>query len=473
MAQESSLLIRGLRLRDLVLFNLVAVLGLRHLATSAKFGPSSLVIWILAALLFFIPQGLAVIELSSRFPQEGGIYAWTKKALGERHGFLCGWCYWINNVLYYPNLLISTAGIATYVIGKGDSGLKDDWTYVLISTLVALWFAVILNIVGLGTGKWLQNAGGLGTYIPGVILIALGIFGLISTAPANEITLATLKPDLTNFSSLNLLASIAFAFAGLELASTMGDEIENPKRNLPRSVFIAAPLIALAYILGTGTVLWFVPNSEINLVAGFLQAISKGAERLGSGLSWLAPVCAALYTIGSIGGIGAWLIGPARVAFVIGLDSYFPPAFGRVHPRWHTPYVAILVQAVLATLFLLLSVVGQGTTVETVYLILLDTQLLIYFIPYLYLFIVFLIHRFRGSEGGDITLAPGGTIGALILGLSGLGVTLFAMIVAMIPPEGTGDPWLFRIKVIGGALGFVLIGVAIYVRAKWKNKSAA
>jgi amino acid transporter len=472
MAQASSPLVRGLRLRDLVLFNIVAVLGLRHLATSAKFGPSSLVIWILAALLFFIPQGLAVIELSSRFPQEGGIYAWTKNALGERHAFLCGWCYWINNVLYYPNLLISTAAIATYVIGQGDSGLKGDWTYVLISTLVALWFAVILNIVGVGTGKWLQNAGGLGTYIPGVILIALGLYGVISTAPANELTLATLKPDLTNFSSLNLLATIAFAFAGLELSSTMGDEVENPKRNLPRSVFIAAPLIALAYVLGTGTVLWFVPISEINLVAGFLQAISNGAERLGSGLAWLAPVCAALYTIGSIGGIGAWLIGPARVAFVIGLDSYFPPAFGRVHPRWHTPYVAILVQAALATLFLLLSVVGQGTTVETVYLILLDTQLLIYFIPYIYLFIVFLIHRFRGSEGGDVTLAPGGIIGAWILGLSGLGVTLFAMRVATIPPEGTVDPWLFRLKVIGGALGFVLIGVVIYVSAGWRRRRA-
>src|SRR5260370_36856987 len=155
-------LIRALKLRDLILFNLVGVLGLRHVGTTAKFCSGSLVVWRIGAVFFFIPQGLAVMELSSRFPKEGGIYFWTKRALGEGHGFLCGWCYWINNVLYYPNLLISTAVIATYAIGKGDSALASNWTYVLSATLVCLWLAVLLNIVGAGTGKWLQNAGGIG-----------------------------------------------------------------------------------------------------------------------------------------------------------------------------------------------------------------------------------------------------------------------------------------------------------------------
>ena len=123
--QTSPKLVRALRLRDLILFNLVAVLGLRHLGTTAKFGPGSLLMWLIAAVFFFIPQGLAVVELSSRFPKEGGIYFWTKRALGEGHGFLCGWCYWINNVLYYPNLLISAAVIATFIFGKSGSGLSD------------------------------------------------------------------------------------------------------------------------------------------------------------------------------------------------------------------------------------------------------------------------------------------------------------------------------------------------------------
>ncbi len=466
-------LVRGLKLRDLVLFNLVAVLGLRHLATSSKFGPGALVVWLVATIFFFVPQGLAVMELSSRFPKEGGIYFWVKRGLGERHGFLCGWCYWINNVLYYPNLLISTAVIALFVFNRGDSPLKDNWAYVLVTTLVALWLAVGLNIVGVGTGKWLQNAGGLGTYIPGLIIIALGVYGALSVPAAQPITTTTIVPNFSDFSSINLLATIAFAFAGLELAATMGDEVVNPRRNLPAAVFISAPLIALAYILGTASVLWLVPNSEINIVSGFLQAIVNGSNNLGPSLWWLAPLCAALFTVGNIGGVGAWLTGPARVAFVIGLDRYFPKGFGRVHPRWHTPYVAILVQAILATVFLLLSVLGRGTTVEDVYLILLDTQILIYFIPYIYLFVVFMLHRFREAPDPDVILAPGGKAGALATGISGLAVTLLAMGVATIPPRDTADPLLFRLKVIGGALAFVSLGGLIYWRARRKATISA
>ena len=463
-ADGAASLDRALGLRDLVLFNLVAVLGLRWLATAAKAGPSALTLWLLAALLFFVPQGLVVTELSSRFPEEGGIYQWTKRALGERHGYLCGWCYWINNVLYYPSLLISTAVIATYAIGKGDSALASNWPYVLSTTLVCLWFAVLLNIVGVGTGKWLQNAGGIGSYIPGVILVILGAAFVASGRPsANPITTQNIVPDLGNFDELNLWASIAFAFAGLELSSAMGGEVRNPRRTLPRAILISAPLIAAAYVLGTGALLRLVPKDNVSIVSGFLQGIDVGARTLGPGLAWLAPLAAIAYTLGNIGGVGAWLTGPARVAFAIGLDSYFPPAFGRVHPRWKTPYVAIIVQALLATGFLLLSVLGKGTTVEKAYLIILDTQLLVYFIPYVYLFIVFLLHR-RTEAPADSIRVPGGAAGAWLVGLSGLFMTLFAMGVAMVPPGGDTNPWLFELKVIGGALGMVLLGGAVYWR---------
>lgn len=461
---------RVLTLRDLVLFNLVAVLGLRWLATSAKAGPAAIVLWLLAALLFFIPQGLAVTELSRKYPDEGGIYAWTKRALGERHAFLCGWCYWISNVLYYPNLLISMAAISTYVFGRGESGLADRWIYVLPVTLGALWLAVLLNVVGLTSGRWLQNVGGIGSYVTGTIIIGFGAAAVITGVPsANPMTAESFVPDLTDFGSLNLWASIAFAFAGLELSATMGEEVEKPEKTLPRAVFISAPLIALLYVLGTASLLWLVPVSDLNIVSGFLQGVTAGARNVAPALIWLAPVAAACYTIGNLGGVGAWLSGPARVAFVIGLDRYFPPAFGRVHPKWGTPYVAIIVQAALASVALLLSVLGRGTTVETVYLILLDTQLLIYFIPFIYLFVSLIVQRATDARAGSGEAT--GT--AWLIGGCGALVTIFAMLIATIPPSGTAHPVIFFVKVVGGAASFILIGVYLYWRASRRQDAAA
>lgn len=456
---------RELTLRDMVLFNIVAVLSLRWFATAAAAGPSSITLWILAGLLFFIPQGLAVSDLAARFPDEGGIYFWTKRAFGEGHGFLCGWCYWVNNILYYPNLLMSTAVVGTYVIGRGESGLADSWTYVLPATLAALWLAVWLNIVGLKTGRWLQNLGAVGTYIPGLLLVGLGVYAAFTRPAATPMNLHTLIPDLGDLSELNLWASIAFAYAGLELCAIMGGEVRDPRRTIPRSIYISAPLIAFLYVAGTAAVLWLIPTGEVKIVSGFLQAIAVGARDIGWGLAWLAPAAAALYVIGNVGGVGAWLTGPARVAFVIGLDRYFPPAFGRVHPRWKTPYVAILTQAVLATVFLLLSVLGKGTTVEKAYLVILDTMLLVYFIPYIYLFICYLVVRFKRVPAGGAELG-GGRIAAALIGGSGLALTLFAMVIATVPPSDTAEPWLFRLKVIGGAGLCVVLGGLIYWRGR-------
>ncbi|MFL5449180.1 MAG: APC family permease [Gemmatimonadales bacterium] len=451
---------RVLTLRDVVLFNIVAILSLRWTATAAAAGPSSLTMWVLAALLFFIPQGLAVSYLSARFPNEGGIYFWAKRSFGEGHGFLCGWTYWVNNILYYPNLLMSTAAIGTYVIGRGDTALMDNWTYIFVATLTSLWLAVWLNIVGLKTGRWLQNLGALGTYIPGAVLVGFGLHAMLTRASATPITWGTVRPHFGDMSQINLWASIAFAYAGLELCAVLGGEVKDPRRTLPKSIYISAPFIAFLYIAGTASLLWLLPSADVHIVSGFFQAMAAGARDFG-GLAWLIPLAATLYVLGNIGGVGAWLTGPARVAFVIGLDRYFPPAFGRVHPRWKTPYVAILTQAVLATVFLVLSVLGKGTTVERAYLILLDTMLLVYFIPYLYLFISYLRTSFQELQTESLPWHERRPITA-VTGMAGFLLTLAAMVVATIPPSDTAEPWLFRLKVIGGAALFVIIGGVVY-----------
>lgn len=439
-----------------MLFNVVAVLSLRWMATSAAAGPSALSLWLLAGLLFFVPLGLAVSWFAAHQPAQGGMYVWTKRAFGEGHGFMAGWCYWVNNVLYPANLLIATAAMFTYAIGRGGTALGESWTYVLSATLIMLWLAVAINIVGLQAGKWLQNVGAVATYLPGLVLIALGVRAMLTQPPANPLTLASITPDLTKFPELNLWASVAFAFTGIELSATMNDEIREPRRSMPRAVAISAALIAFIYLVGTLSVLWVVPSGDVNVVSGFLQSIQAASSAAGPTLAWLVPFCALLYVIGNIGGVGAWLIGPARVAFMIGIDRYLPAAFRSIHPRWKTPWIAILVQAGLSTVFLLLSVLGKGTTVERAYLILLDTMLLIYFLPFVYLFLAYL----------KVAAAPGQPrrILRVFTGISGIALTVFAMIVACIPPSGTPSVLLFELKVVGGASAFVLVGLWFYLR---------
>lgn len=461
---------RVLGLRDLVLFNLVAILSLRWLNTGAKSGPSAITLWVLAALLFFVPIGLSVAQLSARYPSEGGIYAWTKQRFGDGHAFLCGWCYWVVNLLYYPQLLMTAAVSATYVIGLGRSGLGDSWYYVLPTTLVALWIAVGFNVVGVRTGRWLQNLGGSGYYLTGAILVAVGIVAVWTRPSANAFSAPAFVPHFTSLPTVNLWATIAFAFAGMELGASLGGEIKDPTRTLPRAVYLSAPLVAGLYIVGTLALLWLLPAGSINIVSGFLQAIDVGSSHIGHAIWWLAPLAAAAYVVGTVGCVGAWLGGPARVALMIGLDRYFPPGFGRIHPRWGTPYIAVLTQGAIASGLLLLYVLGRGTTVERAYLILQDTQTLLYFLPFIYLFLCLLVEPLRVA--GTPTLVPGGKAGKAICALAGLSVTVFAMGIACIPPE-PGATATFELKVVGGALGFVLVGGWLYWRKAITARTAA
>jgi amino acid transporter len=331
-----------------------------------------------------------------------------------------------------------------------------------------LILAIGLNVAGVGTGKWLQNIGGLSVFLPGLLLIALGFYRVCTGASANPIRLAELKPEFGNLAMLNLWATIAFAFAGLELSSTMASEIKDARRNLPRSIYVTAPIVALIYIVGTCSMLWLVPREQINVVAGPLQAIARGAGESGW---WVVSIIALLLAVARIGGVGAWLVGSSRVAFVVGLDRYFPEAFSRIHPRWRTPYVAILIQGAIAVVFLLLSVIGKGTTVETAFLTLIDMSLLIYFVPYLYLFICFMVHCWRQPRGALVI--PGGRFGALLAGISGASITLFAMVVALFPPSGTAQVWLHELKLGGGAALLLGAGLAIYWRARRRKHSSA
>lgn len=457
---------RSLKLWDIVLLNVTAIVGLRWISLAAVGGNTSIVLWIVALMLFFVPQAFAVIELTTRLPGEGGIYLWTKKAFGEFHGFLSGWCYWTNNLIYFPNLLVYIAGISVFVLGDGYQALGENKTYVMIFSLIALWVVMIFNVIGLKLGRWINNIGGISSWLSGTVLIAFGITAIVKYGIANPMPAESFFSDIITFDKLSFWASMCFGFAGLELAAVLAGEIKNPQKVIPKATIYSGIIITLVYLLGTFSLLVAIPTSDINIISGFLQGIAAIGTKLGMGRT--SQILALLITLGGIGGLMAWFTGAARMPFVAGVDKYLPKAFGRVHPKFGSPHVAIIVQGIVATAFILMSFVG--TTVREAYLILLDTTLLVYFIPYVYMFAAYIVLRRKkiGVNDNIITIPKNNFIATLV-GISGLVTTIFAMIMSLIPGSGVINVFLYQIKVIGGFLLFVGVGAGIYWWGKYKN----
>jgi len=189
-----------LKVHDIVLMNVVAIIGLRWLPLAAKYGPSSIILWLLASILFFIPQGLTVSELSTGWPYEGGLYVWAKEAFGEKYGFLTSWSYWLTNVVYYPSMLIYIASTAAYMV---NPKLAENDRFVSIFIFILFWIITLINVNGLNISKWLSNAGGLfGTIIPGILLIGFSIYWVTGLHQKIQ-TVYTAPSLLPNLSSLS------------------------------------------------------------------------------------------------------------------------------------------------------------------------------------------------------------------------------------------------------------------------------
>lgn len=459
---ERSLLRREMGLWDVVLFNIAAVLGPRWIARAAHAGESSLTMWAFAAVFFFLPTALVIVELSTRYPHEGGVYIWTKEAFGDFHGFVCGWCYWIYTILYFPGLLMASAAMSVYIGGERQAALAGDKNFLIAGSLALLLIAAGLNIVGLNVGKWLQNAGGVATYVPLTMLVVIGAAVYFARGTLNPIHWSNLKPSL-DLDGLNFWTSIAFAFTGMELVCTMSEEVKNPRRTFPRSILISAVLIALIYILGTIAVISLVPPADVNTQNGAFQAISKASSLLG--IAWFGVVAAVLVTIGNAGGVGATVAGAARVPFAVGIDRYLPEAFGRLHPRWRTPYIAIIVQFVLSAAILILS--NKSETVSGAYEILINATVVVYFIPFLYMYaaVIRLAYRPDREHAGEKALIPGGRPGVWIAGTLGFIVTAVSIVLALIPSRDvTEATWLYEAKIVGGTVIAIAIGLGLYYR---------
>src|SRR6516165_1765532 len=451
---------------DLVLLFVVAVFNLNVVPSIAANGGVTVWLWIISLLLFFWPQGIAVIELAHRYPGEGGVYLWAKEIFGDFHGFLSGWCYWTNNMMYVPTVMLYFVGVSVFVLGPKHQSLADNKAFALGVSVLLLMLLVVLNVVGLGVGKWINNLGGMGTGIAAAALVGLGLtvwmkFGTNLTGADFHI------PPNPHF-VLNSFGVMCFGLVGLELASVMGDEIQNPKRTLPGAVAWGGAISGLLYVFATLTLLLSVGKNDISVLQGVVQAVSHMASEVG--VSWIVAPFAFMLSL-SIAGIGsAWLAGSARIPFVAGLDSYMPRWLGSLHPKYRTPYAALLVHAGVSLALVLMNFWGSG--VQESFQRMLSLAVVLQLVPFLYMFAALI----KLALNGNFQKLKYNKTTLLLAGASGLLTTVLGIGLAFFPAQQITSLSSYEIWMVAGTLFF--IGAAaffffVYGRRKTALKAAA
>lgn len=446
---------RALGFRDLILFYVASGLSLRWIATAAASGPSAIVVWMTALLGFFVPLAACVLDLSARYPAEGGLYIWTREAFGPFSAFISAWTYWMSNLPYFPSVLFFAASSLLYV-GAPMQRLAESQIYFLVFTVVMLVLITTLNVVGLGTGKWLNNLGAIGGMIPAVVLIVLGVLSFMRFGSATHFALNLMVPR-PGMKNLIFLSTIFFAFGGCEAGSFMGDEIREPRRVIPRSLFVAGLILGLGYIAGTMSMLVALPAERISGLGGFMTAVDFLARRLGLGV--LVVPIAVLVAVSNVGAASAYLSSTARLPFVAGVHRYLPAAFGRIHPRFGTPYVAIIFYGAAGILFGLL---GQaGASIHGAYDMLVSMAVITYFIPYLFLFASAIKLQAEPLPAASFRL-PGGKWTVISLAYVGLLSTACTIVLSLFPAEDDAHPTATFLKVVIMTLVLLGAGIAVY-----------
>jgi len=425
---------KELGLRDLVLFNLAALISTRWISVAAHVGPGTIVLWLLAAVLFLIPCAFVVANLSQRFPEEGGLYVWTREAFGEWHGFACSWFYYLNNLFWIPGVLISLVGMTTYAFSAKAAGLAENPYYVLPCAMALLVVIIAANYVGLQVAKWVDNFGGISVYVIGGILF---LAGAVALAKFGSATKFYFLPHW-DVDKLNFWSQLAMGMTGLELSPILSGEIRNARRNIKRATWISAALVVIFYVSSTSSILVLLKPDDVSPVIGLAQA-SRQAARL---LAWnWVPLLVAFSILFSAGGqLGTYVGACARLPFVLGIGNMMPPAFAKLHPKYGTPYLSILFLGAGSAVLLIISQLGE--TFRGAYQFSVDLTVVSLFVPFLYLF------------------AAAWKFGQRIAAVCGFVVSSLAIVFSFLPTPDIRSVFWFETKLIGGCiLLFVLARV--------------
>ena len=458
--EHSEALKKPLGLRDLVLTQILFVVGSSWVGTAAKLGHSHLVFWLLAIVLFYIPQAVVVIYLNRLMPLEGGLYQWAKLGFNEFAGFMVAWNIWLFSVTVITLGGMFTTTNISYAIGKSAAWMPDSKLCVSLVSCVLVVGLGLVAVRGLVLGKWVHNAGGVLMLVVYCMLIGLPFFALWRGDLKSYHPLALAAPTASLFYCVNILTKLSIgALSGFEYVAILAGETRSPARDIGRSVVIASPIIALAFILGTSSVLAFVGNNPIDLIGPVPQTLRLGLQYFPvAGI--IASTAIMLMTIRTICSTSVHVTGSSRLPMVAGWDRLLPVWFSRLHPKFRTPVNSILFVAALTLVFSIASQIGTG--IQEAFQLVDNASNIFYGIIYFTLFAIPLF--------GAATIRSGASLWLRIAAASGAIMALLAMYFAVYPIIDVPDQRAFALKV--GATGIIanLIGVLIFVAAGTRRR---
>ncbi|MEP6715409.1 MAG: APC family permease [Terriglobia bacterium] len=431
---------RELGLRDLTLFAIACIVGTRWIASAAHAGSGSILLWVLAALFFLIPLAVATAALTAKNPEAGGLYLWTRNDFGPWHGFLAFWVYWMGIAFWFPSAAMFYMSIAVSALGPRFEYLASSRSALLAASLTAIWIALGTNLVGVKIGKWTENLGAIAAWLLAAVLVTVAALVSHQRGPA---TTLHLLPDW-NWDTMGLLATIAYAMTGFEMAGLMGGEIRHPERDLRHAAWLSSLFVTLFYAAATAAMLILLRPENISELNGIAQAGTEAARVLG--IPWLPQVMAVLVVataVGQFGGLGASV---SRMPFAAGVDHLLPAAFAKIHPRWATPYISMLTLGAIASLLLIATQFGD--TIRGAYQTLVSLMVIAGFLPYLYMF---------GSAW---------KVGRHLSAVCGWTITVLAVACSVVPTAEIHNIWLFECKLAAGTFAVIASAWLVYNRAQ-------
>lgn len=432
--------------KDVTIMSVTANFGIRWIPVAACLGASAIFFWVVAALCFFIPLVLITVQLARSHPEEGGMYAWTRKALGEKSAFMVAWLYWVNTIFYYPAVLIFLASNFAYVIGRPD--LVNNHYYISTVVLLSFWLITVVSFYGLKANKYFVDIGGvLGSFIPAIAIIVLGFTAyFISGHSATNFSVHALIPHKGFFGSLSTLTIMMFAMAGVEIIPTFANSVKNVKKNLYYGLIVSSIILFAIYILGT-IALGLVESPEnIQKTTGLMQAFDIVGKQLH--IEWFSKMMSFLLTFAELAAVSIWLLAPVIMFFKCVPQGVLPGWLHKTN-KHDSPQNALIFMGVLVSVIVLTTNFLPSVNVMYQLLILMATVL--YFIPYLYLVVAYF--KLRKDK-----------LKYLIGGLVFLS-TFLGIVFSFQPPDSLAnrhDLFVYEAQLIIGPLLFIAIGWLLY-----------